>query len=817
MLPKFLFPTYKQYKEDTQSIANWLAETARSYGYDTAEQTPREKSKSTSKPKTRRQVHEQYIPRVKDYLILANYIASHLKQPTLVPPAFLNTVQRVIAARKKSNDYFRNVLKDVGDTNGHTYFIGILEEVVTILKPHSSESPKMDVGEVEAKEIPSLENKFETLDIEEPSDEFLNAPAIPAEAGTPTIKYEAEPMKGKAELCFAAFTLLSDVNQILEYLQGLWSSFKAGEVDLITASVASNSAIDLVRRMEEELTQDFPDAQNTEKIINLLYQLRCTMLSQPPGANPQHRHLAPFNLDMYDEAQWLFLPTLTLLSSFSNVVKHNSIPISKPGYYGKYEPLSDRTKKSNAEKFLEDKVVLIEVLADFCFLGKMTRNIPAEDELTRGVRIMVTTGKLSLWLVFAAHLFLELHHILRAEIHKPFDQLQSLGSAATKTFLESIKYRKGLQLVNWPPENDRVIAEKVLRKITDWIMKDQVQTTMRKMVGNDLPLPNEFNLLRQHPLLCGLFAFSIQLEMQEFGVTFVNAWGSAMYSAHLYNAVKQEGFCAGYWHDMELLIDMQTPERIFVGGRPKNIDDYLKRFCLSMGYASEQYASNRRNQGPVVSKKGPRGLTEICPVSQCLKRRYCENEALQDYSLETIEVLLNDGFIGEKQDQEDVTFPEITIGMGSAIVALRRREKSAVRNHFKQTARLSPLELLLALQLSIADEAPLLQFDYFAFHRICWSVLRTVQQALHPKLLQYYGPGYLESENQLPFVVGFIFMTASQSQSAAKILGHRMKKGVQISSKLLHEAGIELNRMLEDEQWKRGFSEQVSKIHRSEG
>jgi len=294
-----------------------------------------------------------------------------------------------------------------------------------------------------------------------------------------------------------------------------------------------------------------------------------------------------------------------------------------------------------------------------------------------------------------------------------------------------------------------------------------------------------------------------------------------MYSAHLYNAVKQEGFCAGDWLDMELLIDMQTSERIFVGGRPKNIDDYLKRFCLSMGYASEQYASNRRNQGPVVSKKGPRVLTEICPVSQCLKRRYCENEDLQDFSLETIEVLLNDRFIGEKQDQEDgmnqedVTSPEITIGMRSAIVTLRHREKSAVRNHFKQTARLSPLELLLALQLSIADEAPLLQFDYFAFHRICWSVLRMVQQALHPKLLQYYEPGYLESENQLPIVVGHIFMTASQSQIAANILGHGMKKGFQVSSKLLHEAGTELNRMLEDEQWKRGFSEQVSKIQRS--
>ena len=103
---------------------------------------------------------------------------------------------------------------------------------------------------------------------------------------------------------------------------------------------------------------------------------------------------------------------------------------------------------------------------------------------------------------------------------------------------------------------------------------------------------------------------------------------------------------------MELLIDMQTPERLFVGGRPKNIDDYLKRFCLSMGYASEQYAANRRNQGPVVSKKGPRGLTEICPVSQCFKRRYCENADLHDFSLETIEVL-NDRFVGEQQEQED--------------------------------------------------------------------------------------------------------------------------------------------------------------------
>lgn len=57
--------------------------------------------------------------------------------------------------------------------------------------------------------------------------------------------------------------------------------------------------------------------------------------------------------------------------------------------------------------------------------------------------------------------------------------------------------------------------------------------------------------------------------MQDAGITFCNAWGSVIYTAHLYNSAWQEKLVNGIWRDMELALLLQGNDKIFIGGRPK--------------------------------------------------------------------------------------------------------------------------------------------------------------------------------------------------------------------------------------------------------
>lgn len=64
---------------------------------------------------------------------------------------------------------------------------------------------------------------------------------------------------------------------------------------------------------------------------------------------------------------------------------------------------------------------------------------------------------------------------------------------------------------------------------------------------------------------------------------------------------------------MEKVMKIQTEERIFLGGAPKNIRDSFKQTMLMLGYSSANFAKNQRErqaQRMPKSKKGPRGLRE---------------------------------------------------------------------------------------------------------------------------------------------------------------------------------------------------------------
>ncbi|ODM15662.1 hypothetical protein SI65_08896 [Aspergillus cristatus] len=74
-------------------------------------------------------------------------------------------------------------------------------------------------------------------------------------------------------------------------------------------------------------------------------------------------------------------------------------------------------------------------------------------------------------------------------------------------------------------------------------------------------------------------------------------------------------------------------------------------------------------------------------------------------------------------------------------------------------------------------------------HKICWTLLRAVEQQCRPLLTEMFGPMYIEHENQLPYVVSYVFMAATNTDRISAVIAKKREKVV-TSALLVEAAGV---------------------------
>lgn len=264
MLPPTLFSSYTQYKQDTNSVAAWLASTAKAYGYASDLNSETSKPSGRLKGKARAQARKEamephasvpkHIIKIKDFIPLAEFIA--LKPKLSVPTSFKDTLDRVIAKRSGFSgklEQHRSV-PDKKSDESHKFFVGILKRVRDILKPCMASTPSGAESQRRG-----VSNKFAPLDIHEPSEEFLNAPDVsrPSNAQGDKAIYEVEAQTSLPEFMLALAMIINDLNRIRSYVMGIWTNYKDGILDLTAAAIATNTAIDLGRNLTEDIAPAF--------------------------------------------------------------------------------------------------------------------------------------------------------------------------------------------------------------------------------------------------------------------------------------------------------------------------------------------------------------------------------------------------------------------------------------------------------------------------------------------------------------------------------------------------------------------------------
>ena len=846
MLPGFLFPSYKQYKTDSNAVASWLANTAQQHGYpkdllsnpvNSQQKAPKLKGRArklardaaqrnaadnqnVNAKSTNKTEDPKYLIALDDFISLAEWLAAKIQ--VKVPANFVSVLDRAITVRKRHHNWwYRHTdnnassnTKDEENNERHGYFIGILERVREILRPRMPPELLQDplaqptVAALSSDEPKTghMANLFANLDIEEPSDASLGsepAPTIPDSASAPQEQYSLVSASDVEEVYFAAHCLFNDLDNIRKYLQQVWKGYKQGAFDLVAASITTNTAIEVSRQLQEDFTENFPKHSDFEQLLNVLFIQICLANNEDPRGKEYPDD--EMNFAVYEEAESILFPAYMLISSFSDIVQPNILPSYKPGYFGSYDASSDRASKSARDKFREDKVLIMETLPDFCALSQRPGGNPAEDELIRGMRDITKDNRVFIWLAFAAQIFLDINHVLRDEADRGHSDLVRSAKYFETNIQQVLKFHEKLRIENWPRHNDGVLIQ-ILNMIEEWVKTDIVEKTRRALTKRHSfeARPTEpFMLFKRHPLFCGLLSYNIKILAQDASIIFVNAWGAVMYCAHLYNALRQEKLISNTWKDMDLALLMHRKEDLFVGGFPTTVDEYFTRFALAMGYSASMFANNRRRPEVVASKAGPRSLNDISPVSKIFRARYCGNEIRTHFSPDDIDTILTkyaeeDADADAGSDLDGWTSPRIKINEPaeqSSALPYHPRKKTHTKLPKSATTGIRPIHILNALLNAVQSETLELTFDHFRLHTFCWRLLRQIKERLHEDLREYYGPGYLEKENQLPFTVGYIFMTAVATNKLGQTLLPK-KKDV-VTSRLLVKAAEVVKEMLD--------------------
>jgi hypothetical protein len=816
----FFNRSYQLYKKQTDQIAQWLLDTAERWGYqletqpssgsNTKRPTPtaippptsgRLKGKARKEARDRLNIKQRspstpttlsFRIRLPQFTELAHAIMDNGKGRVVVPNTIIQLLQQTIEMRKRVSGYYKmqaastssNSFIEEGNAN-HLYFIQKLEEVLEILGSRPALSSKrldgLQGGATGNTEGPNstrftdLDNRFSALQVEQPI-EVESGGKPPATASG--LGRSEQRTLSREVVCdteesddsyFAIFCLFDDLQQIRMSLQQTWEDYKSGKIDLITASAVTNTAFDIARNFDEEFCQMFPELSGTPSFKNvsqIFYFSIC--LANGIDINFREHPDDAFNYQLADVGLFLYIPTCNFLEAFCRVIQPREIPQAKKGYYGTYNPKSDRTKMSLRERIAEDKIILLEILPEFCILGQSRVEGLGFDELTKGLGVMYATKQIPLWLAFAAQVFLDINHVLRDQVGGGLLELKSAGRAARSSLTLALDTPS--HSVVWPKSNDQFLRN-TLAFVDQWIMDDMVDK-MRRVLLRSVFEPEPYYLLSRHPLLCGSMLFSVTLMMREAGTALAMAWGSILYVAHLYNALRQSGILDVPWPDMELFVSICTPKSVFVGDYPTTIEDCLKRYELAMGASVENYAKDRtgsarrKGKGKVIyNKKGPRDWSPKSRVIDVFKKRYLEKD-LVTWTAHDVEVIL-----------DETSFPDYL---------------QPPRN---KSQPLNTSQLLALLKYAITSESPGLHYDFASMHFRCLDLLRALRTELDENLKQCFGPTYLEHEDQLASIPGYIIMASATAKLARGPLGK--PSGDKIETATFVRAGDVMKKFIE--------------------
>lgn len=291
--------SYYRYKAGTAAIAKWLVKAALTVGLEVPVATAR----TVTKARTTSSNNKQMLT-VEQFTELAQGIARQDLLRIKVGGSIVVVLREVIDLRRAANAFFQKHARFASHENAsHAHFINVLEGVLHSLEaqettkswslPKKTTSSK-DVNRPDAITLQASVSSDINADTDTDAEEREQAtvatpPRQQVARRSKTGKKRPKPKPTKQEVPYEDFDVETSVDDLYVnlfhffkflndtqlYLDDLWKEWACGNVTLVSASVTTDLAFDLVKRSEREFLE-------IEVVYNGEVSHLCVVLLVPP-------------------------------------------------------------------------------------------------------------------------------------------------------------------------------------------------------------------------------------------------------------------------------------------------------------------------------------------------------------------------------------------------------------------------------------------------------------------------------------------------------------------------------------------------------
>jgi hypothetical protein len=775
MLPGSLNSTYRRYKDDTDAVASWLASTAKTLGFPVDRMSPhggagpqdaavpsqgRLKGKARKEAKTAHRAPEptRYTVAIKDFVPLAQFIASKGKHSAaVVPPELIATLARVIDCRSKFGKLLvsHGSLPNAASDSKHDHFIQVLKSVKDSLRQPRAVAPTPSAADPQHAPAADITNRFKVLDVEEPSVAFeeawSNAPDRPQAQEADLVKYEAQVTDTEADILMAYALLLQDVHRIRVRIGSIWKSYRNGTLDLGAAATATNAATSLARGIIEDVEHLFPRyGGGLEALVTDYFHAHCHGSGiDVAGLLGDKGHLLD---ECYDEADATFVIANRIVARCASEVARlsaNDVPLLKDGPPEPLHVYVGWSSRAGPHKRREDERLGREMTVELLSLHHFFDECPFEDELIHGMKQLAQGRNVTFSLTFTVQILLDTRHILGDDKLGHYNHVRSSVGAMEADLIEQVKYHENVTALNTRMASDLAGDARRLLTIIQTTAPDPVHKAKVKalasMKGYSLSDKTNNLVMKSSPVIAGLWLQYVRVHAYPMSIDIVNFWAYVVSAASLYNFLQKRGLIHFKWPDMELLLAVVGEDSIWVGGvRPDLTRDCRSKLLIQLGFSSMALARDaRRGRGKSrVSKTARRRIKKNkIPVSIKLCDAITMRKLIKAITTDDIVALIAGVMIDTGHEEHSVPLDRT----GKQQVPGRKHQAIKKPNHDRsRRTPPTPDDMIKALTVLLQAEATHLSFPYLAMHRVCLGLLRAIRDECSA-LLDVAGD--LEHEN----------------------------------------------------------------------
>ncbi|KAF4550148.1 Hypothetical protein D9617_18g033390 [Elsinoe fawcettii] len=563
-----------------------------------------------------------------------------------VPETVIDAARRSIAARHRCTRWFeRQSLAD----DAHSHFVRVMSDTLALLgieETVSKQRPELLVP----KSIldPASRNAYadlSSLHIDDGPDLVSQHDRNDSAISTPQLRpiKQDEKAECQAEIMFEAHCLFQDYQEMRETVMSTWTLYKERKIDFMTASVTTDTAIDLAKQQSEEFLRDHPELDGIAGAPWLLFRDYC--LAHGTNAiscdTPEDALIQKYP----ETADWCLISSMKVLSDFMTAKPARRIPGSFPGAL----PIM-----LSAENIQSPLVALLHQV-DTIHEAKI--NLPTSDRFTQGVKSMLATGKLPIWLGFAVRTMSDVLEVLGSDTARVSTEMQLVGRRWQKTLRmheafmlqhrsENVLSRQNLGAgVNKQFREIFSAADREIRAALAMITRYIVPTSQSITQTFTKPAKRKSKsfvgalepLYQVHPVLSGVMAFGLSLQVSSLGLRMADHYGLFRACAFLYNAIKHDVKTWDVqWPDIDALLRLHGDDRVFIGPRPTQYPQAYRHLLISQGCSTAYIPQKSKSGGPAnrasqLSDFGPgkaRTFSSQQSIDDIFRDRYSENKQL---------------------------------------------------------------------------------------------------------------------------------------------------------------------------------------------